>query len=100
MTQAQVPHLTSARLWGRRTAAVASAFAAAPLAITGMWRLGLPTWAVALLCALVVPALLLAVPRPESRWLAVGWLAGCVADAAFTLWLFSVVGEGLADFGS
>ena len=100
VAQVQVFSAPSLRTWGRRVLALMVAFTAAPFATTGMWRLDIPTWGVALLCTLVAPGLLLMVPRPHSRWLAAGWIAGCVADAVFLLWLFSVWGSGMAEFGS
>lgn len=90
----------SIRRWGRRVVAFVVPFVVAPFATTGLFRLDIPMLGAYLLCALVVPAVLFLVPRPDSRWLAAGWLAGCMADAVFMLWLFSVWGSGMADFGS
>lgn len=98
MTQA-LP-TTPTRPWGRRVVAFVVPFVAAPFVTTGLFRLDVPLLAAYLLSALVVPAVLFLVPRPDSRWLAAGWFTGCIAFAMFLLWLFSVIGSGMAEFGS
>ena len=73
---------------------------AAPFVTAGLFRLDIASWGVAMLCALVVPAVLILAPKQDSRWLAIGWIAGCVTDALFLVWLLSVWGSGMAEFGS
>lgn len=70
--------------------------AAVPFVVTALFRLGLPTLVVLLLCVAAGGALL-AVPR-RGRWLALGWAAGCVlwaAALAVILWQF---GQGMKNF--
>lgn len=70
--------------------------ATVPFVITGLFRLGLPTLVVLVLCA-VAGGALLAVPM-RGPWLALGWAAGCVLWAAaltVILWQF---GQGMGNF--
>lgn len=69
---------------------------AAPFIATGLFRLGLAEVAVLLLC-LAVTAGLAAVPH-RGRWLAAGWLAGCVLWALALGILQWYVGEGMEGF--
>ena len=74
-----------------------SAVAAAPFAITGLFRLGLPTLAVLLVCVLAGAALL-AVPR-RGRSLSLGWAVGCLLWAAALGFVLAELGQDLELIG-
>lgn len=89
------PPLTTRERWA--TAGLGLVMVAVvPFVVTGLFRLGLPTLVVLLLCVLAGGALL-AVPR-RGTWLALGWAIGCVLYATVFVFVLWQLGQGLANF--
>lgn len=86
---APAPLATSRAGWDRALSAVLAlgALASVPFVVTWMYRQDLDYRSVTLVCTAVAAGLWL-IPR-RGRWLAAGWLLGCVLWAAFLFWLFS-----------